>query len=96
MLIHNIILLAKHFKPKKIKLKYISTSEMIVDILTMFLPQKKKFHYVTDLNVNIISQPYDSMSSKPISPTLMAYVGVSSHMHHPNIQRLSWNSKNNY
>ncbi len=38
--------------------------------------------------LDIISQPYDSMSSKPISLTLMAFVGVFAHMHHPNIQRI--------
>lgn len=86
----------KTFQTKQIKLKYISISEMIADILTKFLPKKKHFHYFTNFSVDIISQPYDSMSSKPISPTLMVYVGVSPHMHHPNIQCIQRNSKNNY
>jgi hypothetical protein len=78
----------KTLQAKQIKLKYNFTSEMIVDISTKFLAKIKHFHYVTNLSVDIISQPYDFMSSKPVSPTLMAYVGVPPHMHHPNIHHI--------
>jgi hypothetical protein len=33
----------KKFQAKQIKLKYISINEMMVDILTKFLPKKKTF-----------------------------------------------------